>query len=49
MYELNNHGIKISMERTGNPCENAMMESFYKTPKYDEVNLYEYETYIRTW
>jgi transposase InsO family protein len=33
------------MARTGNPYENAMMESFFKTLKYEEVNLCEYETY----
>jgi transposase InsO family protein len=43
--ELNSHGFKISMARTGNPYENAMMESFYKTLKYEEVNLCEYETF----
>ena len=35
----------ISMTRTGNPYENAMMESFFKTLKHEEVNLGEYETY----
>jgi transposase InsO family protein len=43
--ELKSHGFVISMARTGNPYENAMMESFFKTLKYEEVNLYEYETY----
>jgi putative transposase len=33
------------MARAGNPCENAMMESFFKTLKYEEVNLCEYETF----
>ena len=33
------------MARTGNPYENAMMESFFKTLKYEEVNLCEYETF----
>jgi putative transposase len=32
------------MARTGNPYENAMMESFFKTLKYEEVYLYEYDT-----
>ena len=43
--KLNSHGFKISMARTGNPYENAMMESFYKTLKHEEVNLCEYETF----
>ena len=29
----------------GNPYENAMMESFFKTLKYEEVYLCEYETF----
>lgn len=43
--ELKRYGFKISMARTGNPYENAMMESFFKTLKHEEVNLCEYETY----
>jgi putative transposase len=43
--ELKSHGFEISMARTGNPYENAMMESFFKTLKYEEVYLCEYETY----
>jgi putative transposase len=43
--ELKSHGFLVSMARTGNPYENAMMESFFKTLKYEEVNLCEYETY----
>jgi len=42
--ELKTHGFQISMSRKGNPYDNAMMESFFKTLKYEEVNLYEYET-----
>lgn len=42
--ELKKHGFKISMSRKGNPYDNAMMESFFKTLKYEEVNLCEYET-----
>jgi transposase InsO family protein len=30
--------------RRGNPYENAVMESFFKTLKQEEVYLYEYET-----
>jgi transposase InsO family protein len=33
------------MARSGNPYENAVMESFFKTLKYEEVSLFEYETY----
>ena len=43
--KLKCHGFEISMARTGNPYENAMMESFFKTLKYEEVYLCEYETY----
>jgi len=43
--ELTRHGFKISMARTGSPYENAMMESFFKTLKHEEVYLWEYETY----
>ena len=43
--ELHRQGFLISMARTGNPYENARMESFFKTLKYEEVYLCEYETY----
>jgi len=42
--ELKSHGFVISMARTGNPYENARMESFFKTLKYEEVYLWEYRT-----
>jgi putative transposase len=42
--ELRRHGFRISMARTSNPYENATMESFFKTLKYEEVYLYDYET-----
>ena len=42
--ELERHGFRISMARRGNPYENAVMESFFKTLKQEEVYLYEYET-----
>ncbi len=42
--ELKRHGFENSMARTGNPYENAGMESFFKTLKYEEVYLCEYET-----
>ena len=35
-------GITPSMSRTGNPYDNARMESFYKTLKTEEVNLQDY-------
>lgn len=35
-------GIVSSMSRTGNPYDNARMESFFKTLKAEEVNLQEY-------
>ena len=37
--------MKISMSRTGNPYDNAHMESFFKTLKYEEMHLSNYETY----
>ena len=43
--ELKGHGFQISMAGAGNPYENARMESFFKTLKYEEVNLCEYETF----
>ena len=42
--ELGRHGFLISMARTGNPYENATMESF-KTLKCEEVYLFDYETF----
>jgi len=42
---LQSHGFLVSMARAGNPYENAMMESFFKTLKHEEVNLCEYETF----
>jgi transposase InsO family protein len=41
---LKRHGFLVSMSRTGNPYDNATMESFFKTLKQEEVYLYEYET-----
>jgi putative transposase len=40
---LKEHGIRISMSRTGNPYDNAQAESFIKTLKYEEVYLFEYQ------
>ena len=42
--ELKHRGFTISMSRKGNPYDNARMESFFKTLKYEEVYLCEYET-----
>ena len=42
---LRRHGLEISMSAKGNPYDNAFMESFYKTLKYEEVHLWNYETY----
>jgi transposase InsO family protein len=42
---LRQHGLHISMSAKGNPYDNAFMESFYKTLKYEEVHLANYETY----
>jgi transposase InsO family protein len=43
--ELNRHGFIISMARSGNPYDNATIESFFKTLKHEEVNLCEYENF----
>jgi len=43
--EIKSYGFVISMARTGNPYENATMESFFKTLKHEEVYLCEYETF----
>jgi transposase InsO family protein len=37
--------MQISMSRIANPYDNAHMESFFKTLKYEEVHLANYETY----
>jgi putative transposase len=46
---LRNHGIQISNSRKGNPYDNAYVESFFKTLKYEEVYLNEYETFEDAW
>lgn len=38
------HGLVGSMSRTGNPDDNAYVESFMKTLKHEEVLLNDYET-----
>jgi transposase InsO family protein len=42
--ELHRRGFMISMSRRGNPYDNATLESFFKTLKYEEVYLFDYET-----
>ena len=42
---LKEHSIKISMSRKGNPYDNAFVESFIKTLKYEEVYLKEYDSF----
>ena len=42
---LEGANMQISMSRTGNPYDNAHMESFFKTLKYEEVHLSNYETF----
>jgi transposase InsO family protein len=37
--------IKVSMSRKGNPYDNAFVESFIKTLKYEEIYLKEYESF----
>lgn len=44
IMKLQQNGLVISMSRKGNPYDNAFMESFMKTLKYDEVHLWNYET-----
>ena len=44
VMELRRHGFRISMARSGNPYENATIESFFKTLKHEEVYLFDYET-----
>lgn len=39
---LREHGVRISMSRSGNPYDNAACESFMKTLKYEEVYRQDY-------
>jgi transposase InsO family protein len=39
---LEQHGLRGSMSRKGNPYDNAFAESFIKTLKYEEVYRSEY-------
>jgi transposase InsO family protein len=41
---LKERGFVISMSAKGNPYDNAFAESFFKTLKYEEVHLWEYQT-----
>lgn len=41
---LKAHGIAISMSRKGNPYDNAVAESFFKTLKKEEVYLSDYRS-----
>lgn len=41
---LEEHGIRGSMTRRGNPYDNALVESFFKTLKHEEVLAFDYET-----
>ena len=43
--ELKSHSFLVSMARAGNPSENARMKNFFKTLKYAEVCLCEYEVF----
>ena len=42
---LEQANMKITMSRTGNRYDNAHMESFFKTLKYEEVHLSNYKTF----
>ncbi|MBU2100862.1 IS3 family transposase [Candidatus Micrarchaeota archaeon] len=43
--ELEEQSIKISMSRKATPTDNAHAESFFKTVKYEEVYMNEYQTF----
>lgn len=42
---LKRAGMRVSMSRPANPGDNAYVESFFKTLKYEEVYLGAYETF----
>lgn len=46
---LRDHGIEISNSRKATPTDNAHVESFFKTLKYEEVYLNEYEKFEDAW
>lgn len=41
---LKENGFEISMSKKGTPTENAFIESFFKTLKYEEIFMREYRT-----
>jgi len=41
---LKEHGIRGSMTQRGNPYDNALVESFFKTFKHEEVLVFDHET-----
>ncbi len=43
--KLNEHGVLISMSRKGNCYDNAFAETFFKTLKYEEVLMNEYQSF----
>ncbi len=43
---LKQNKFHISCSAKGNPYDNAWVESFMKTLKYDEIHMYEFETFI---
>jgi len=45
MAEFESRVFLVSMACTGNPYENAMMHSFLKIPKHEEVYLCRYDTF----
>jgi putative transposase len=47
--ELSRHQVQMSMSRTGNPYDNAGMESFMKTLKAEEVYRADYKTMDDAW
>jgi len=47
--ELSGHQVQMSMSRTANPYDNAGMESFMKTLKYEEVHRADYKTIEDAW
>ncbi len=47
--KLKRHRFLINMAHTGNPYENAMTESFFKTLEHEEVDLCESMRPVRTW
>lgn len=44
--KLRDHGFHISCSKKGDPYDNAWTESYMKTLKYDEIYMFNYETYL---